>query len=109
MMPTENEVRAYLRNVIDPEIGMNIVDLGLVYGVHITGHTLRVDLTMTTQACPMSEMIQDDARQALKALVPEGAEIDLHLAWEPPWTPAMMTGYARQHFGWDEPPGETER
>ena len=86
---------------------MNIVDLGLVYGVNITGNKLQVDLTMTTPACPMSEMILDDARQTLKALAPDGAEIDISLVWEPTWVPAMMTEHARQHFGWDESSNQT--
>lgn len=99
-MRTEEEVRTALRSVIDPEVGMNIVDLGLVYGVVIADHKLHVDLTMTTQACPMGEMILDDARQALKTLVSEDVEIDLNLVWAPPWSPAMMTEHARQYFGW---------
>ena len=107
-MPTEEEIRAVLRSIIDPEIGMNIVDLGLVYGVNITDNRLQVDLTMTTPACPMSEMILDDVRYTLKALAPEGAEIDLNLVWEPPWNASMMTGYARQHFGWDESSSQTD-
>ena len=102
IMPTEEEVRFYLRNVMDPEVGMNIVDLGLVYGVTIADNKLQIDLTMTTPACPMSEMIIEDAQYALKELVPDGAEIDIKLVWEPKWTPAMMTENARQHFGWDE-------
>ena len=106
MMPTEEEVRFHLRNVIDPEAGMNIVDLGLVYGVTVTGNRLQVDITMTTPACPMSEMILDDARQALKGLVPDGGGIDLNLVWEPPWNPSMMTENARMYFGWDESPSQ---
>ena len=100
-MPTKEIVLNMLHNVIDPEVGMNIVDLGLVYGVEISGNKLRVDLTMTTPACPMSEMILDDARRALAGLVPEGAEIDLNLVWEPPWSPDKMSENARDHFGWD--------
>ena len=105
IMPTEEEVRAVLHSVIDPEVGMNIVDLGLVYGVNITDNKLQVNLTMTTPACPMGEMILDDARYMLKTLVPDGAEIDINLVWEPPWNASMMTGNARQHFGWDESSG----
>ncbi|MDD5179794.1 MAG: metal-sulfur cluster assembly factor [Gallionellaceae bacterium] len=100
-MPTEEEVRAALHSVIDPEVGMNIVDLGLVYGVNIADNKLQVDLTMTTPACPMGEMILDDARRALKALAPDCAEIEINLVWEPPWDASMMTAHARQHFGWD--------
>lgn len=100
-MPTKEVVLNILHNVIDPEVGVNIVDLGLVYGVEISGNKLRVDLTMTTPACPMSEMILDDARRALAGLAPEGTEIDLNLVWEPPWNPDKMSENARDHFGWD--------
>lgn len=89
-----------LRGVIDPEVGMNIVDLGLVYGVEISANRLHVDLTMTTPACPMGEMILDDAQQALAALVPTSVEIDLNLVWDPPWSPDKMSEHAREHFGW---------
>jgi len=99
-MPTEDEVRTALRGVIDPEVGLNIIDLGLVYGVEILDNKLHVDLTMTTPACPMGEMIIDNARQALAVLVPEGVEIDISLVWEPPWGPDKMGEYARKHFGW---------
>lgn len=100
-MPTEEEVRNVLRNVIDPEVGLNIVDLGLIYGVGISDNRLHIDLTMTTQACPMSEMILDNARQMLAALLPADAEIELNLVWEPPWNPGKMGEYARHYFGWD--------
>lgn len=99
-MPTEDEVRAVLHSVIDPEVGMNIVDLGLIYDVEISSDKLRVDLTMTTPACPMGEMILDDARQVLEGLMPDGFEIELNLVWDPPWHSGMMSKHARQHFGW---------
>lgn len=100
-MPTEEEVRTALRSVIDPEVGMNIVDLGLIYGVEISDDRLHVDMTMTTPACPMGEMILDHARQALDAVVPEGTEVELNLVWEPPWSADKMSEHARQYFGWD--------
>lgn len=100
-MPSERDILNILHNVIDPEVGMNIVDLGLVYGVEISGNKLRVDLTMTTPACPMADMILDDARRALKGLAPDNAEIDINLVWEPPWSPDKMSGNARDHFGWE--------
>lgn len=97
---TDTEVQAALRSVIDPEVGMNIVDLGLVYSVEISPHKLHVDLTMTTPACPMGEMILDDARRALADLAPTGVEIELNLVWEPPWSADKMSEHARKHFGW---------
>jgi len=100
-MPTKEIVLNILHNVIDPEVGVNIVDLGLIYGVEISGHKLRVDLTMTTPACPMGDMIMDDARRALAGLVPAGAEVDINLVWEPPWSPDKMSENARDHFGWE--------
>lgn len=99
-MPTEEEIRTVLRGVIDPEIGMNIVDLGLVYSVEISDNKLHVDLTMTTPACPMGEMILDDARQALESLAPTGTKIDINLVWDPPWSPDKMSEHARKHLGW---------
>ena len=100
-MPSERDVLNILHNVIDPEVGINIVDLGLVYGVEISGNKLRVNLTMTTPACPMGDMILDDARRVLKGLAPADAEIDLNLVWEPPWSPDKMSENAHDHFGWD--------
>ncbi|MDD5300954.1 MAG: metal-sulfur cluster assembly factor [Gallionella sp.] len=100
-MPTDEQVRTALRSVIDPEVGINIVDLGLVYGVMISDNKLHIELTMTTPACPMGEMIMDDARRVLAALLPDGAEIELDLVWEPPWDPSKMSDHARNHFGWE--------
>lgn len=100
-MPSEEEVRVVLRKVIDPEVGLNIVDLGLVYGIAITDNKLHVDLTMTTPACPLSEMILDDAQHSLAAQVPTGCEIELSLVWDPPWSSDKMSEHARKHFGWD--------
>lgn len=97
---TAEDVRAALRAVDDPEVGMNIVDLGLVYGVDVTPTRLHVDLTMTSPACPMGDMILEDAQRALEALAPAGTEIDLALVWDPPWDPDRMSAHARAHFGW---------
>ena len=99
-MPDDEAVREVLRQVEDPEAGMNIVDLGLVYGVDVSANAVHVEMTMTTAACPMAEMIVDQARAAIAATVPEGAEVDIRLVWDPPWTPDRMTGIAREHFGW---------
>lgn len=100
VMPSEEVVRDALRGVIDPEVGMNVVDLGLVYGIEIAPGRVRVSMTMTTPACPMGSMITEDAREAIRDIVPEAAEVDVQLVWDPPWSPALMSAHARQRFGW---------
>jgi metal-sulfur cluster biosynthetic enzyme len=99
-MPDDEAVREALRQVDDPEAGMNIVELGLVYGVDVSEDAVRVDMTMTTAACPMTDMITDQARSVIAAIVPEGTTVDIRLVWDPPWTPDKMTGIAKEHFGW---------
>lgn len=101
-MPSENEVREALRSVDDPEVGMSIVDLGLVYRIDVTAERVRVEMTMTTQACPMADLITDNARRAVAALVPDGmgVGVDIELVWEPFWTPDMMSESTKQTFGW---------
>jgi metal-sulfur cluster biosynthetic enzyme len=96
----EDAVREALRQVDDPEAGMNIVDLGLVYDVAVADGTVSIDLTMTTAACPMADLIVDQARDAVVAVVPQGTPVDVRLVWDPPWTPERMSGFAREHFGW---------
>lgn len=100
VMPTEEMVRAALRGVIDPEVGLNVVDLGLVYGIEIAPNRVCVSMTMTTPACPMGSMITEDAREAIRDIAPEAAEVDVQLVWDPPWSPALMSEHARQRFGW---------
>lgn len=98
--PTESSLREALRQVIDPEAGMNIVDLGLVYGVRVDAGRVEVDLTMTTPACPMGAMIVDEARAVLRRALPAKINLVVNLVWEPPWAPSMMSNHARKHFGW---------
>jgi metal-sulfur cluster biosynthetic enzyme len=99
-MPDDDAVREALRQVDDPEAGMNIVDLGLVYLIEVDANAVRVDVTMTTAACPMADMIVGEVRDVVGAIVPDGATVDVRLVWDPPWTPDRMTGIAKEHFGW---------
>ena len=99
-LPTADTVRDALRQVVDPEVGLNIVDMGLVYRIEVTPATVEIDLTMTSPACPMGDLIVDDAHAALQPLVPPGARLDLRLVWEPPWEPSMMSSRAKLHFDW---------
>ena len=99
-LPTEETVREALRGVNDPEVGMNIVDLGLVYRIEVEPQRVRVDLTMTTPACPMGDMITREAELAVGSLLPDGVAVDVELVWDPPWRPDMMSDAAKQTFGW---------
>lgn len=83
------EVAEKLTRVIDPEVGMNIVDLGLVYDLEIDGEVVVVRLTMTTPACPMSSYIRQEAGKALRGI--SGLRrIETELVWEPAWSPRMI-------------------
>jgi metal-sulfur cluster biosynthetic enzyme len=93
-------LREALRKVIDPEVGLNIVDLGLVYALKEEGGTVRADITMTSPACPMGESILAEAEEALQANVPTGVGVEVNLVWSPPWSPELMSEAAREHFGW---------
>lgn len=99
-MPDDDAVREALRHVDDPEAGTNIVDLGLVYGIDVAENAVHVDLTMTTAACPMADMIVEDVRAAIASIVPAATRVSVELVWDPPWTPDRMTGIAKEHFGW---------
>jgi metal-sulfur cluster biosynthetic enzyme len=98
--PTDEIVWEALRSVDDPEVGMNIVDLGLVYGVQVEGSDVGVRLTMTSPACPLGEVICESAERAIRAAAPGAASVDVALVWEPPWTPDRMSEAARAKFGW---------
>lgn len=99
-LPTPDQIRSILRVVVDPEVGVNIVDLGLIYGVEVTPEEVKIDLTMTSPACPMSDLIIDDAEAALKPALPESCKISIDLVWNPPWEPSMMSDKARDNLGW---------
>lgn len=99
-LPDDAAILDALREVEDPEAGMNIVDLGLVYGVDVRAEGIAIDLTMTTAACPMTDMIAGQVHDAVAAIAPAGTAVDVRLVWDPPWTPDRMSGIAREHFGW---------
>ena len=99
---TQETVLETLRQVIDPELGCNIVDLGLVYDVRIApcgaGVAVYVVMTLTTPGCPMHESIRCGAENVLRCLPGiEGAEVEV--VWDPPWHPSMMTEAGREATG----------
>ncbi|MFI4980945.1 MAG: metal-sulfur cluster assembly factor [Nevskiales bacterium] len=92
------QVREALRNIVDPEIGINIVDLGLVYAVEADRQTVRVRMTMTTPSCPMGGMLAEEVRALIRQRFP-AATVDVDLVWDPPWQPDMMSPAARSQLG----------
>jgi metal-sulfur cluster biosynthetic enzyme len=99
-MVEEAQVWEALRAVLDPEIGVNVVDLGLVYSVEASGNDVRVAMTMTTQACPLHAYIAEAAEAAIRQLAPEAGTVRIDMVWDPPWSPAMMSDAAKQQLGW---------
>jgi metal-sulfur cluster biosynthetic enzyme len=95
---SEADVLDALRQVVDPELNCNIVDLGLVYDVQVQGPKVTVKMTLTTPGCPMHESIAWGVQHALLGL--DGVEdAQVELVWDPPWNPAMMTDEGRRALG----------
>ncbi|RKO28091.1 metal-sulfur cluster assembly factor [Burkholderia mallei] len=98
--PDERALREALKEVIDPEIGVNIVDLGLVYRIERTEARIVVTMTMTSPACPMAGVVIDDVQATLGELTSDALPVDVDLVWEPPWAPKMLSEAAREQMGW---------
>jgi metal-sulfur cluster biosynthetic enzyme len=93
-------ITAALERVVDPEVAMNIVDVGLVCGVAVDSGRVDVNVTMTSAACPVAEAIVEDIETELDRALPAGLTIHVELVWEPPWTPQRMSARARAFMGW---------
>lgn len=93
-------IRRALAGIADPEIGVNIVDLGLVYDIRLDGDACRIAMTMTSPACPTGSLIADEARAAAQAILPAATTVRVDLVWDPPWTPGRMSEKAKKHLGW---------
>ena len=89
-----------LVKVIDPEVALNIVDVGLVYGVRVADGRVDVTMTMTSAACPVADVIVEDVEQNLDAALPRDLLIHVELVWEPEWTPERMSNAAKFIMGW---------
>lgn len=89
-----------LRHVVDPEVAMSIVDVGLIYAVTVSDEGLHVRLTMTSAACPVADVIMGDVERELDSVAPPGMKIALELVWDPPWTPDRMSEGAKRFMGW---------
>lgn len=93
---TIEEVTEALKDVVDPELGINVVDLGLVYGVHVDeSSNCVVDMTLTSAACPLTDVIQDQTDSALEGLV---NDVAINWVWMPPWGPDKITPDGREQL-----------
>ena len=96
MTVEKDEVVEAMKDVVDPELGINVVDLGLVYGVHLDDDTNAViDMTLTSAACPLTDVIQDQTNQALEGLV---NDVLINWVWMPPWGPDKITPDGREQL-----------
>ena len=93
---SDDDVIEAMKDVVDPELGINVVDLGLVYGLHIDeGHNLVIDMTLTSAACPLTDVIQDQTNTALEGLV---NDVAINWVWMPPWGPDKITEDGREQL-----------
>ena len=93
------DILAALKTVIDPELGINIVDLGLVYHATRTANGIDIELTMTTPACPLGEMMTEEIKLVLRDRFPELPNLRVEIVWDPPWSPELMSEESRRQLG----------
>ncbi|WP_283132888.1 metal-sulfur cluster assembly factor [Rhizohabitans arisaemae] len=96
---TVDEVTEALKDVVDPELGINVVDLGLVYGVNLdpaeAGPVATIDMTLTSAACPLTDVIEDQTHAALDGMV---SDVKINWVWLPPWGPDKITDEGREQL-----------
>ena len=97
-MPTKQEVVEALRQVEDPELGMDIVELGLLYDAEVEGANVKVTYTLTSMGCPAGQMIQEDIERVVNE-IPDVGEVQSELTFDPPWTPDKMSDDAKFILG----------
>ncbi len=91
-----DDIEEAMRDVVDPELGINVVDLGLVYGVHVDDDNVAtIDMTLTSAACPLTDVIEDQTDQALDGLV---STVHINWVWMPPWGPDKITDEGREQL-----------
>ncbi|WP_141586121.1 metal-sulfur cluster assembly factor [Actinomadura sp. WMMA1423] len=91
----EEEILEALKDVVDPELGINVVDLGLVYGVDLADEVATLDMTLTSAACPLTDVIEDQAHSALEGLA---KDVKINWVWLPPWGPDKITDEGRDQL-----------
>ncbi len=99
-MVSKDQVLKVLKNVYDPEIPVNIVDLGLIYEVKIDeNNNVYIKMTLTAPGCPLGVFLTKMVEDAIKEGIPEVNEVKVELVWDPPWTPDRMSKEAKQLLG----------
>ena len=96
--PTSDQVRMALRKVKDPELNLNIIDLGLVYDIVVEGGEVQIDMTLTSPGCPAGPQIMGDVERVVKAM-PGVEKVALNLVWSPFWTPDLIEPRVRAYMG----------
>jgi metal-sulfur cluster biosynthetic enzyme len=94
--PSIEDLEEAMRDVVDPELGINVVDLGLVYGIQESDGVAVIDMTLTSAACPLTDVIEDQARAALVGQLVD--EIKINWVWMPPWGPDKITEDGREQL-----------
>jgi len=100
-MVTREQIDEKLKTCYDPEIPVNVLDLGLIYGVDIDDEKVRIRMTLTAPGCGMGPMIAEDVRNKMMT-VPGIKEAKVDLTFDPPWTPDKMSSDAKRQLGWEE-------
>jgi metal-sulfur cluster biosynthetic enzyme len=93
--PSIDDITEAMRDVVDPELGINVVDLGLVYGIAVEDGVAVIDMTLTSAACPLTDLIEDQSRVALDGLV---EDLRINWVWMPPWGPDKITDEGRDQL-----------
>jgi len=99
-MMVEDKIREALRKVMDPELGVSIVDLGLIYDIRYEAGEAEVEMTLTSPGCPLAPIIDKKVREAL-AGVPEIEHLEIDLVWDPPWSKELISDELRAELGLD--------
>jgi metal-sulfur cluster biosynthetic enzyme len=92
---TLDDITEAMKDVIDPELGINVIDLGLVYDMRLEDKTATLDMTLTSAACPLQDVIEDQTKQVLADLVDD---VKINWVWMPPWGPAKITDDGREQL-----------
>ena len=98
MLGTSEEVMDALKGVFDPEIPVNIVDLGLVYDVKVENGIANIKMTLTSQGCPLIESLEKEIKDLVSSISGING-VDINLVWDPPWSPARMSEAAKDELG----------